>query len=123
MCTPSRWEGFGIIFIEAAACGAPIVTSDIAPMNEYLKDGQSACLVRDYGNPEALAAAIRRVCEDTVYRGKISAGAQIAAKPFARARVDEAEVAFYREAMEMGPLSWPRRVEWMFWKRFGVHHG
>ena len=35
MCTPSRWEGFGIVFIEALACEAMVVTSDIEPMREY----------------------------------------------------------------------------------------
>ena len=47
MCTPSRWEGFGFVFIEAAACECAIVTSDIAPMNEYLKDKKNAILVKN----------------------------------------------------------------------------
>jgi glycosyltransferase involved in cell wall biosynthesis len=123
MCTPSRSEGFGIVFIEAAACGAPIVTSDIPPMNEYLTADKSACLVRDYENPEALAQAIRRVCENAGYRKTISAGAIRAAEPFDQSHVDETEAAIYREAMGLGPLSLARRVPWMIWKRFGEHHG
>ena len=42
-CVPSRWEGFGLVFIEAAACGSAIVTSDIAPMTEYFTNDKSAC--------------------------------------------------------------------------------
>ena len=45
MCVPSRGEGFGIVFIEAAACGSVIVTSDIAPMNEFLTNGVNAIFV------------------------------------------------------------------------------
>jgi glycosyltransferase involved in cell wall biosynthesis len=99
MCTPSRHEGFGIVFIEAAACGAAIVTSDVAPMNEYLPADQSACLVRKYEDAEELAQAIRRVCEDTEHRRLISEGAIEAARPFDRRIVDAAEVAIYREAL------------------------
>lgn len=58
MCTPSRNEGFGIVFIEALSCGCNIVTSDIVPMNEFLKDGYNAVLVRDYESPSAIAAAV-----------------------------------------------------------------
>ena len=77
MCTPSRWEGFGIVFIEAAACGAAIVTSDIGPMNEYLTP-ESACLVEDFENPSALAVAIRRSCEDTDHRSLNYSGSILA---------------------------------------------
>lgn len=105
MCTPSRWEGFGIVFIEAAACGAAIVTSDIAPMNEFLTHGVSAFLVREYENPQAVATAIRRVCEDTTLRAALSRGALQAARPFDRRAVDRLEMAVYWEAL--GLRSWP----------------
>lgn len=105
MCTPSRWEGFGIVFIEAAACGAAIVTSDIGPMNEFLVNGVSACLVRDYEDPRAIATAIRRVCEDDAYRRALSQGALQAAQPFDRHAVDRLEMAIYAEALRL--RSWP----------------
>ncbi len=115
-CVPSRWEGFGIVFIEAAACGAPIVTSDIAPMNEYLSHDVSACLVKEYENPRALAEAIRKVCEDVKYRETLSTGAVKAAQPFDRAVVDEMEVAIYREALALPSLSLGRWAGWAIWR-------
>jgi len=45
---------------QALACGAPVVTADTAAARELLRDGESALLVPP-GDPEALAAAIRRV--------------------------------------------------------------
>ncbi len=111
MLTPSRWEGFGIVFIEAAACGAAIVTSDIAPMNEYLRHGESAFLVKDYENPNALAQAVRKVCEQTELRRKLQRGAVEAAQPFEQQRVDAQECDIYREAIALPPLSTLRRQE------------
>lgn len=116
-CVPSRWEGFGIVFIEAAACGASIVTSDIAPMNEYLSHDVSACLVKEYENPRAIASAIRRVCEDAHYRLTISSGAIKAAQPFDRKIVEPKETSIYEEAMcGLLPLPLSRQIEWWFWK-------
>jgi 2-polyprenyl-3-methyl-5-hydroxy-6-metoxy-1,4-benzoquinol methylase len=116
MCTPSLREGFGVVFIEAAACGAPIVTSDIEPMNKYLTHDVSACLIKEYQDPTALSAAIQRVCEDDIYRKSISEGAVQAAQPFDRNVVDAQEAAIYHEAMNLGPLSLSRHWEIRAWK-------
>jgi len=116
MCTPSLWEGFGIVFIEAAACGAAIVTSDIAPMNEYLTPDVSACLVKDFRDPQAVAGAVRRACEDAPYRERLRRGAIEAAKPFDRRHVDAAEAAIYREAMTLPPLGGAEARQWQLWR-------
>jgi glycosyltransferase involved in cell wall biosynthesis len=52
---PSLQEGFGWPVIEAQACGCPVFTSDLAPMNEI--GGEGAVYV-DPNDPDAMAAAI-----------------------------------------------------------------
>ncbi len=54
---PSRFEGFGLTPIEAVACGAPVVASDIPPHREFV--GGAARLV-PLDDTHALAAAIGR---------------------------------------------------------------
>ena len=114
-CAPSRWEGFGLVFAEAAACGAAIVTTNIAPMNEILTHDISAYLVDDYENSRAIACAIHEVCENEPFRQRISTGALAAARRYDRHEIDELEVGFYEEAMAAGssrgkvsPFSSPR---------------
>lgn len=53
---PSLQEGFGWPVIEAQACGCPVFTSDLAPMNEI---GSSAAVYVDPKDPQAIAQAIR----------------------------------------------------------------
>ena len=116
-CVPSLWEGFGIVFIEAAACGAPIITSDIAPMNEYLVDDESACLVEEYEDPAALSEAIRRTCEEKDYRERLSEGALAVSREFDRGHVEAIEAAVYEEALEMAPPDDERWEEIVRWRR------
>lgn len=46
---PSLAEGFGVPLIEAQACGIPVITSDVSPMNELVKTGTA---VRCVPHPE-----------------------------------------------------------------------
>ena len=50
LCNPSRWEGFGNVFIEAAACGAAIVTGDQPPMNRFFFPEAGGARVRVRGS-------------------------------------------------------------------------
>ena len=58
---------------QAIACGTPVITADTPAARELLTDGESALLVRP-GDPEALAAALRRAAEDRELLMRIAAG-------------------------------------------------
>jgi glycosyltransferase involved in cell wall biosynthesis len=37
-CFPSLWEGLGLVALEAAAAGVPVITSDLEPLREVLNE-------------------------------------------------------------------------------------
>lgn len=60
---PSHYEPFGIVALEAAAAGTPLVTSNVGGLGEAVLHGQTgvSCAPRDVA---ALADAIRSVLDD-----------------------------------------------------------
>jgi len=54
---PSRKEGFGIVFIEAMACGKPVVGGNLDGSMEPLCDGALGTAVDPY-DPDAIAEAV-----------------------------------------------------------------
>lgn len=102
-CTPSRWEGFGYVFIEAAACESLIVTSNIGPMNEYLTNMENAILVDDYENPEEIAKAIQWGLNNKIEAEEIKKNARSVGLAFSKDSVDAQEVALYEKAMSLVP--------------------
>lgn len=102
-CTPSRWEGFGFVFIEAASCETAIVTSDIAPMNEFLTNNENAILVREYEEPSSLARAILQAIDHSPKITKMKVSARQVGKRFSKPAVDMEEVRIYEEVIRRGP--------------------
>jgi phosphatidylinositol alpha-1,6-mannosyltransferase len=69
MCCRRRWagleqEGFGIVFLEAAACGVPSIAGDSGGAAEAVEDGKTGFVVGDPGDPKAVAAALGRLLDD-----------------------------------------------------------
>jgi glycosyltransferase involved in cell wall biosynthesis len=69
---------------EALACGTPLITADTPAARELLEDGVDALLV-PAGDPEALAAAIRRLRDDA----ELASGIGAAGLATYRARASE----------------------------------
>jgi len=69
MLCRNRWggleqEGFGIVFLEAAACGVPQVAGDSGGAAEAVEDGVSGLVVHQPDDPRVVAAAIERLLDD-----------------------------------------------------------
>jgi len=65
---PSLWEGFGIPVLEAMACGAPIITSNISSLPEVV--GDAGILVDPY-SVSAITAALDTVAKDELGRSQM----------------------------------------------------
>jgi len=72
-CVPSLYEGFSLPAVEAMACGVPVVGTTGGAVPEVIgTDGETGLLVPP-GDPEALAAALRRMLGDPALRARIGA--------------------------------------------------
>jgi glycosyltransferase involved in cell wall biosynthesis len=59
----SRWEPFGIVYLEAAAAGLPVVGTRVDGAPEAVADGETGLLV-EADSPTKLATAIARLATD-----------------------------------------------------------
>jgi glycosyltransferase involved in cell wall biosynthesis len=78
---PSRYEGFGVVLLEAMRLGLPVVATRTGGIPEVVRDGIEGLLVppRD---PSALADAIARMIENPALRGRFAAAGRSRADAF-----------------------------------------
>lgn len=71
-------EGFGLVFLEANACGKPVIAGNAGGAPEVIRDGVNGLLV-DGADPTAIAAALRRLLnDDALARGLAANGLAMA---------------------------------------------
>ncbi|MCY2961870.1 MAG: glycosyltransferase family 4 protein [Planctomycetota bacterium] len=66
------FEGFGIVYLEAAACGTPSIGTRGSGAEDAIDDGVSGLLVAQ--ESEAVRAALERVLDDPALRERLGAG-------------------------------------------------
>ena len=100
VCLPSYREGLPKALIDAAACGRPIVTTNVPGCRAVVRDGENGFLV-PAGDPTALADALLRLLQDPQLRTKMGqAGRTIAEQRFSIGRVIEQTLALYGTALQ-----------------------
>jgi glycosyltransferase involved in cell wall biosynthesis len=78
---PSAKEGWGIVNVEAAACGTPAVASDSPGLRESVRHEDSGILV-PHGDVHALADTLMRVAGDAALVERLGRGARRFAEGF-----------------------------------------
>jgi glycosyltransferase involved in cell wall biosynthesis len=83
----SRWEGFGIVLLEAMLSRLPVVATRVSAVPEIVVDGTTGLLVEP-GDTEGIAAAVGRLLADpSAARGLGEAGERRARGEFSVARM------------------------------------
>ncbi|NCW94573.1 MAG: D-inositol-3-phosphate glycosyltransferase [Actinobacteria bacterium] len=74
VCVPSYSESFGLVALEAQACGTPVVATAVGGLRAAVADGISGVLV-DGHNPKAWSATLMRLLMEPQRRVLLSLGA------------------------------------------------
>jgi D-inositol-3-phosphate glycosyltransferase len=74
VCVPSYSESFGLVALEAQACGTPVVASAVGGLRTAVADGISGVLV-DGHNPKAWSSVLARLLMEPQRRILLSLGA------------------------------------------------
>ena len=76
------YEGFGVVFLEASACGKPVIAGKSGGSCEAVVDGVTGLMV-DPRSEDDIAHAIERILEDKSFAGRLGmAGRNRAEKEF-----------------------------------------
>jgi glycosyltransferase involved in cell wall biosynthesis len=95
---PSRWEGFGMMLVEAMAAGRPIVAARAGAIPEIVRDGISGVLVEPR-DPVALGAAIAKLLDDPARRDALAVRGPAESERFGWSRCADLVAEVYERAL------------------------
>lgn len=96
---PSLYESFGMVALEAMACGTPVVASDVGGLSFLVRDGETGFLVPE-NDPRALADCLGRLLRDPELRARLGKRGIQVAREYAWPRIADQIEASYREVVK-----------------------
>ena len=87
---PSFSESFGLVLIEALACGKPVIGSDVGGISEIINDDVG--LLINPNKVSSIAKAIDSLINDESYRYSLSLNARSRAKNFSKVHIPYEEL-------------------------------
>ena len=97
VCLPSYREGLPKVLLEAAACGRPIVATDVPGCREVVREGENGLLV-PVRNAKALAEALSCLLKNPQLRGQMGRRSRaIVLKEFSSEKVIAQTLSLYKE--------------------------
>ena len=99
VAVPSYNESFGLVALEAQACGRPVVATDVGGLRHAVRDGYSGLLVKGHDERD-WAEALATILDDHDARITMGANAAGHAATFSWDNTAAATLQSYRAAMK-----------------------
>ena len=100
MCVlPSRYESFGMVALEAMACGRPVIASHVGGLPSFIQDNATGFLVPG-GNEKVLAEKMLTLLNDASLRARMGKEAREKAKEFSWQKIAMQMIALYTALTE-----------------------
>jgi D-inositol-3-phosphate glycosyltransferase len=96
---PSHNESFGLVAIEAQACGTPVVAASVGGLRTAVADGTSGVLVPGH-DPADWSVVLQRLLADPDERARLSRGAVAHAQQFGWSATAASMLEVYRQALD-----------------------
>lgn len=100
---PSRSESFGLVALEAAACGTPVVASDVGGLRTLVDHGRTGLRVSGR-DPRDYAAAARMILQDEMFAASLSVRAAEAATSYTWSSMAQRLTSVYDTVRHQAPV-------------------
>lgn len=101
---PSHYESFGMVALEAMACGRPVVASETGGLAFLVRDGETGFHV-PADDPDALVDKLRLLLNDPELRREIGSNAAQYARGFAWPKITEQVIECYESVLAGVPAA------------------
>ena len=95
---PSHYESFGMVALEAMACGIPVVASDVGGLAYLVQDGKTGFTV-PVADPEALASKLSLIINNGDLHAKMSMQAAEYAQQYSWTNIVDRLLDVYDEVL------------------------
>ncbi len=92
---PSHYESFGMVALEAMACGTPVIASDVGGLSFLVRDGETGFTIPD-DQPDTLCEKLTLLLDDSGLRTAMGGRAAEVAQDYAWEKIAEQIIGVYK---------------------------